>query len=98
MIGRGGNDVMYGGLGIDNGDGGQGNDRVYGGPGGDSTLYGGSAGADRVFGGDGNDGCVTTIDNSGNDSVFGGPGTDHYYTDPGDDVTSVEISGPCFAE
>jgi Ca2+-binding RTX toxin-like protein len=59
---------------------------------------GGSAGADRVYGGDGNDACVTTIDASGNDAVFGGPGIDHYWSDPGDDVTSAEIFGPCFAE
>ena len=51
-----------------------------------------------MYGGDGNDACVTTIDASGNDAVFGGPGTDHYLTDPGDDVTSAEIFGPCFAE
>jgi hypothetical protein len=71
---------------------------VFGGPGRDFTLYGGSAGADRVFGGDGNDACVTTIDASGNDAVFGGPGIDHYWSDPGDEVTNAEIFGPCFAE
>ena len=30
--------------------------------------------------------------------MFGGPGTDHYWSDPGDDVTNAEIFGPCFAE
>jgi len=98
MIGRGGDDQLYGGLGIDDGEGGGGHDLVYGGPGGDFTLYGGSDGADRVYGGDGNDACVTTIDGSGNDELLGGPGTDNYWSDPGDEVTSAEIFGPCFAE
>ena len=97
MIGRTGNDSMFGGLGIDNADGGMGNDLVDGGPGGDSTLYVRSGGADRVFGRQRRLRCHDRPP-GGDDAVFGGPGRDRYYTDPGDEVTSAEISGPCFAE
>ncbi len=98
LIGRAGRDVMFGGYGIDDGDGGNGNDRLAGGPGPDSTLYGGAMGADRVVGGRGNDACLATVDGQDDDAVVGGLGIDHYFIDPGDAHTGVEIEGPCFAE
>ena len=98
MIGGTGNDLMRGGPGADDGDGGRGDDRVYGGDTGDSTLYGGAAGVDLVFGGPGNDACLATVDGMGNDSVSGGLGIDHFFIDRGDAHTSAEVRGPCFAE
>ena len=70
---------MFGGRGIDDGDGGWGDDILSGGPGGDFTLSGGPSGIDLVIGGDGDDACLATIDGTGNDEIGGGPGMDRFY-------------------
>ncbi len=81
MNGYGGNDTIFGGIGVvdvtDQGDtisGGLGNDSLYGNAGND-VIFGGRAiadpedGADNIFGGKGAD---SLYGNAGNDTIFGG--------------------------
>jgi Ca2+-binding RTX toxin-like protein len=76
-----GNDVMYGGPGIDQLTLGGGNDYAHGGQGNDSIALG--LGDDRGYGGDGND---TITGSGGNDAIDGGEGSDSVSGDGGHDV------------
>lgn len=72
--GGGGDDIIYGDLGPDEGDGVEGRDWIDGGGGNDLIYADGAEGsADTVFGGDGND---TIYAGGGNDWVDGGDGDD----------------------
>ncbi|MGH8901851.1 MAG: M91 family zinc metallopeptidase [Egibacteraceae bacterium] len=91
-IGGSGNDVIYGGDGLDQIDGGAGNDEIYGGEGhdyidgqdGDDFLTGG-AHDDAIYGGRGNDAIVGF---DGLDYLEGGSGNDALSGGRGDDVLS----------
>ncbi|MGF1639955.1 MAG: 5'-nucleotidase C-terminal domain-containing protein [Rhodospirillales bacterium] len=99
LVGTAAADVMFGGLGRDDIDGGDGDDTLLGGPGrdtlhggdGDDVLEGGPDG-DRLFGGDGDDTLVggdgrdRLAGNKGNDLLIGGAGNDTLAGNWGDDT------------
>ena len=76
-----GDDIIYGGEGIDTMFGGNGDDILHGDEEGD-TIYGGS-GEDIIYGGDGADSIVSGY---GWDTIFGGDGCDIIGTQDGGDV------------
>ncbi|MDZ4657792.1 MAG: G8 domain-containing protein [Bythopirellula sp.] len=100
-LGEGGNDILSGGLGIDDFDGGDGNDSLSGGGGndilrgglGDDVLQG-DAGVDTLYGGDGNDqlqgglGADTLRGGNGDDSLSGDQEADKLFGDAGVDTLS----------
>lgn len=85
--GGAGNDLLYGDVDTDGGEGGP--DLIYGGPGND-TIYGdgpeGSVnGRDTIYGEDGNDVIYADGGEGAADSIFGGEGNDYIDTGPGSD-------------
>ena len=90
-----GDDVLYGGGGVDSFSGNEGNDLLVGG-GGDDSLKG-NEGNDRIYGGAGDDHLSGDSSNShnghdiiyghnGNDTIYGYGGDDRIYAGAGDDV------------
>ncbi len=73
ILGTGGNDDLFGGLGADTLQGGAGHDRLFGEQG-DDVLEGGE-GRDTLYGGDGDD-LLSTEDDGDADVAFGGAGAD----------------------
>ena len=99
ILGKGGNDLLTGGIGCDWLDGGEGDDLLYGDTeivdtsplswwNGvlDDRLYGGS-GNDTLFGGAGWD---VLQGGEGNDTLFGGIGNDTYIFNTGDGVDTID--------
>lgn len=72
VVGRAGNNVIYGGSGVENITGEGGIDQIYGNDG-DDWLSGG-ADADKLWGGNGAD---TLTGDAGDDQLFGGEGADY---------------------
>ena len=83
LLGKGGDDKLYGSAQKDTIKGDAGNDTVAGRQGND-TLYGG-AGKDKLVGDDGDD---KISGDSGNDTIRGGSGNDALYGGSGNDVLS----------
>lgn len=86
--GKGGNDLVFGGNGLDVIDGGAGNDVIYG----DTLVLSellGLGDADILLGGDGND---KLFGQTGNDSLLGGNGNDSLYGGIGNDLL-VDTAG-----
>ncbi len=97
IYGGGGNDGIYGYLGLDKLYGGNGNDFLYGGGNAD-LLYGGS-GNDRLDGGQyhdklyGGSGADILLGGSGSDIIDGGAGRDIMYGGSGSDTFYFDIKG-----
>ena len=103
LLGAGGNDFLYGGVGKDTLDGGDNNDNLFG-EGDDDTLKGGN-GNDSLYGGDGFDSLVgganddsldgglkddSLYGGAGNDTLWGGAGVDYMEGGTGDDEYWVD--------
>lgn len=80
LNGKGGNDILYGGAGVNNFKGGAGNDTLSGGDGND--VLSGEGDNDSLSGGNGNDQLVGGTDN---DTLLGDAGNDKLYGQSGDD-------------
>lgn len=87
LVGRGGNDFLFGGDNEDCIDGGAGDDSVYGGAGAD--LLGGGPGRDTIVGGGGDD---TINGGPGRDGIVAGAGNDR--VDSRDGAREIVKCGP----